>query len=284
MMIEEKSKYRRAMNALTGNWTKIASIAVVLLSYIQYSYKYGVCRAFDLPFTTVTIRLADFIPAAAMLCFLAFYVFDFYVILSPQQPQEVIPFSPLRVLCGTIIDFISLNMILNDEGKNTVLLLLVSVIPPVIIELLLRSRCLRRAKERMKANYRNRIANDTEEKLYYKHFVKPCLICIMAAILMIPLISTIVTKNRDVYEICTIGEDTYAVIFNNSNDYVVLEPALVEGDSLTIYTGSYKNTMKAYVDEFSFRQFDHVTITDGKDAGGSGKTEDNDPSGTEKGN
>ena len=262
LLNEERAKYIDAVQALTGNWAKIASVAVVVLSYIQYSYKYGICMAFNLPFSVVTIKLADFIPSAALLCFIAFYVFDFYIVLNPMQSKEPVRFSLHRVLCGTIIDYITLNMIFNDDNKNLILLLLISLVPPLIVELILKLTNLRRAKERLMMKYRDRIENDTEERLFYKHFVKPFLICIMALILLIPWLSVVVVKNRDVYEVCTVGEDTFAVIFNNTADYVVIQPAVIEGDSLTIYTDSYKNSMKAYVDSFSFRQFDRVTIKD----------------------
>ena len=71
---DEKAKYKKAVSKLAGNWAKIASAAVVILSYTQYSFKYGVCKVFNLPITTIEIRLSDFIPGAALLCFTALYV------------------------------------------------------------------------------------------------------------------------------------------------------------------------------------------------------------------
>ena len=274
LLKEEKAKYMDAVQIVARNWAKIVPVAIVILSYIQYSYKYGVCLVFNLPFSAVTIRLADFIPIAVLVCFIAFYVFDFFLVLNPNRPEEAVRFSFHRVLCGTIVDFITLNLIFNDENKNILVIIAVSVVPPLIVEFILNRISLRGVKESVKIKYKDRIGKDTEERLYYRHFVQPCLITLMAVILLIPLISGVVARHRDVFEICTIGEETYAVIFNNSNDYVVLEPAVIEGDSLTIYTDYYKNTMKAYVDTFSFRQFEHVTITEGKDAAGSSSGDD----------
>ena len=89
------------------------------------------------------------------------------------------------------------------------------------------------------------------------------LILVLIVILFIPFFSEIVAIQKDAYETCTVGDKNCAVILSSA-DSVVLQPAVIEGDSLTIYTGSYRYVAKSDIEEFVFMDFDQVTIAEGR--------------------
>ena len=261
---EEQAKFKDAFQFMAKHWAGIASAAIVILSYIQYSYKYGVCKVFNLPVTAVTIKLSDYIPLAVLLCFFTLYFIDCFAELNPLHPRERVyfHFSIYRILCGTAFNYIALNLLFNDEDRNQLLLIVVSVVPPLIMEYFLKKRILKIASINLKKSYKQHLINDTDNRMLYKMFLKPFLILILVILMLIPVVSEFVTRHRDVYEVCTFADKTYAVIFNITSDYVLMQPAEVKGDSITIHTASYNYCMKKDTDKITFRHFDHVTITD----------------------
>ena len=263
LLEEERNKYKETIQLLIKNWAKITSAAVVILSYIQYSYKYGICKLFHLPVSAVTISLTDYIPAVALVCATAVYLFDCFVSLKSQHNSEKMHFSLFRIICGTAITFMVLTLVLNDSSIKLLWLLLIAAVPPLILELFYRKMSIQSLRERIENKYQHRFETDAEDGVFYKHYIKPGLIGILIVILLIPCISESITSHKNVYETCTFEEESYAVILNSSAG-VWVQPAVIGEDSLIIYTRSYKYVSKADIEKFEFRKFDRVTITDGK--------------------
>jgi len=263
LLKEEKARYKEIFHLVVNNWAKIASAAVIVLSYIQYAYKYGICKVFSLPISAVTISLTDYIPAVAILFAIVLYVTDCFITLNPKNIDGKPRFSLFRIICGTAVAFMALSIAFNDGSVSLLLLLLISVVPPLIIEFLLRNRSLKAVREKVEKSHRYRLKSAAEDKLFYKHFVRPVLIVVLIVILLIPIFSGIVTSHKDFYEICTIDDNNYAVILSSA-DSVVVQPAVIEGDSLTIYTGSFRYVAKTDIEEFVFMRLDQVTIAEGR--------------------
>ena len=259
---EEKTEYREKMRLLIKNWATIASASVIILSYMQYTYKYGICMAFKLPISAVIIKLTDYIPAVALLCGIALYIVDCYVSLNPQSIKGKSNFSFFRVIWGTAIIFIALFLAFKDDIRNLLWIALVSVLPPLMIEAILAGSVRARLKAAVKKSIHKKLTDETENRPLYQYFIKPVLIIVVVLILLIPFISKIIAENRKVYEICNIEEKNYAVILDHSNDVIVL-PAEIDSGSMTIYTGSYKYVSRTDANEFVFREFDQVDIIDG---------------------
>ena len=247
---------------LVKHWAKIASGSVVILSYIQYSYKYGICKVFRLPVSTVSISLTDYIPSVALFCAIALYVIDLLVALDLQRTNRKTHFGVFRLVCGTAINFMAISIITNYGSLSLFWILLISIVPPLVIEFLLRNLSLKTLKERAEKKYHDWLKTDTEDRQFYKYFIRPGLVCVLILILLIPFLSEVVTRNRNIFEVCTIEEQNYAVVLNASGDVVAL-PAVIEKDSLTILTGSYRYISKTDIDKIVLQTFDHVIITEG---------------------
>lgn len=265
-LVEEKNWYKEQIGRIANNWAKIAAVAIAVLSYIQYAYKYGVCLAFHLPINVITIHLVEYLPAAALFLTLSVYFIDIYI----SHPVRKNHLSPFRIICATTINYVALSMIFNSDEIPAALLLLVSLVIALLAEFFLRLVGLKRIRERLVSRYLDRMKNDTKERLLYRYMVKPGVVFIMILILVIPFISQMISSRRNTYEICTIGEEDYAVILNVSDD-LLLQPAIAEGDSLTIYTGSYRIMGKTDIDEYAFHTFEHVTIAEGTKPDDSGQ-------------
>lgn len=255
---EEKTWYKEQIRRIANNWGKIAAIAIAVLSSIQYAYKFGVCQAFHLPISVISIQLVEYLPLAALFFTLSVYIIDIYV----SHPVRKIHFSPFRIICATTINFVALSMIFNSDEIPAALLLLVSLVIALLAEFFLKKAGLKHIQERLVSRYQDRMKNDTNERLLYRYMVKPGVVFIMILVLVIPFISQMISSRRNTYEICTIGEEDYAVILNVS-DNLLLQPVIAEGHSLTIYTGSYRIMGKTDIDEYAFHTFDHVTIAEG---------------------
>ena len=161
-------------------------------------------------------------------------------------------------------------LILNDQRIGWYWLLLFSLILPLTIEFLLNSSVIARLREAFIESYKRRLQNDTEGRLFYRLYVKPLLIGIMIIIMVTPMLAEINSRGRRSYEICTIDNEEYAVIQDNSNDALV-QPASIDGNTLTICTDSFRIVSKTDVHAFASRQFDQVIITGGRDADGNGQ-------------
>lgn len=262
LLEEEKIQYREKMTLLVKNWATIASVSVIILSYIQYTYKYGICMAFNLPMNAVAIRLNDYIPAVAILCGLALYVVDCIFSVDPLKRNRKIRFSPFRIIWGTAILFLMLYLSFRGDSRNLLMILLISVVPPLIVEVFLGSKARTRFKEIIETKVKKRMKEDTGSRPFYHAILKPALILIVIVILLTPFISKAIAKNRKIYEVCTYDQKQYAVILDHS-DEVLVQPVKIESGSMTIFTGSYRYVSKSDAEGFVFREFDQVEIVEG---------------------
>ena len=98
---EEKGQYKRQISLIVSNWTIITVIAVAVMSYVQYAYKYGICLAFHLPISVISINLVDYIPAAALFITISAYFIDINVSVV-SEPNKKFRFSPFRIIFATI--------------------------------------------------------------------------------------------------------------------------------------------------------------------------------------
>ena len=261
---EEKTKYTEKMRLLFTNWTGIVSVSVVILSYLLYTYKYGICNIFHLPINAVSIRITEYVPVVVFFFGTVLYVIDCMVALRLQHKEEKTPFSLFRIFLGASMIYLVLYLILNDNSNNLFCLFLISIVPPLVIEFLIRSKSLLHVKEKVEKIFnRHWQTEEAEEKLFYKYYIRPGLICITIVILLTPFFSQIITKSKKVYEICTIDKKDYAVVLNKADD-VVVQPAVIEADSLTIYTDSYRFVSRTDIDAFLCQRFKNVIITEGR--------------------
>ena len=76
---KEKGQYKRQISLIVNNWTIITVVAVAVMSFIQYAYKFGICQAFHLPISVISINLVDYIPAAALFFLIFAYFIDINV-------------------------------------------------------------------------------------------------------------------------------------------------------------------------------------------------------------
>ena len=260
---EEKTRYKEKIRLLLKNWAVIGSVSVVILSYIQYTNGYGICRAFGLPMNVISIKLTYYIPSVAVLSGAALYIVDCFISLNIQHVNGKRHFSLFRIVWGTMIVFIMLYIILGGDSSNLFGLFLISVIPALVIEFLLGNRIISGIKEAFRKPFGHLLTSDMEGALFYNIYLKPVFVCMVIIILLTPFISERITKSKTSYEICTIGQDHYAVILDNSNEVLVL-PAEIEDNTLTIYKDYYKFISKTDADDFIFHKYDTVTITEGK--------------------
>ena len=261
---EEKERYKEKMQLLMRYWATIASAAVIILSIIQYSYKLGVCQVFRLPISSISIKLNDYIPAVALLCGIAVYIADCLIALKIRQMESKKHFNLIRMAWGTAMVFILLFLILDYNSKSLLRVLLISAILPLVIEVLLWIRIRTHIREAVRKTYRDRLKNNAGGRPFYRYCIKPGIICTLILILLIPLAAKFITVNKHSYEICTIENESYAVVLDYSDD-VLIQPALIEADSLTIYTDSYKYVSRTDIDGFIFQRFDKVIISEAKD-------------------
>ena len=195
---------------------------------------------------------------------MALYIIDCMVALRLQHKEDKTPFSLFRIFLGASMLYLVLYLILNDNSDNLFCLFLISIVPPLVIEFLIRSKSLLHVKEKVEKIFsRHWQTEEAEEKLFYKYYIRPGLICIMIVVLLTPFVSQIITKSKNVYEICTIDKKDYAVVLNKADD-VVVQPAVIEADSLTIYTDSYRFVSRTDIDAFLCQRFKNVIITEGR--------------------
>lgn len=251
-LTDGKSRFKALFQTILKYWNQICAVTVVILSYIQYSYRIGVCLVYGLPLSAVSLQLTDFVPTVIILCCIVLYAVDCYISLNPIRMK----FSLFRMVCGTLINYCILNLIL--EGGSQLLFLVISIIPPAIIEYLFVSGKMRKIVDGIVEKYKKSLKSD-EGRLFYRYFIKPCIVFFMILALLIPVAGVIATYRKKAYEICRIEENTYAVVLSySSNAYI--QPAEIDGDSLTINTNCYKSASKDDIQELVFRSFNHVTI------------------------
>lgn len=263
MVSQATEKDKKRIETVIRNWATILSLSVILLSIFQYMYKYGICKVFQLPNNVISIKLTDYILVVFFLCSIAFLLFYYFASIKTDIISKKVHFNPLRVFWGFLIlynFFLAYNTISKWNKITAIVYGIVAVVVFLIIELLLtrRGRKKRNAETNNK-DYELRMRDYLEDRLFYEYFIKTGIILIVLIVITLPYISKMVTEHNLEYEICSYEEKNYAVIFEYT-DRVLVEPVIIEDETLTISTDYFKYISKDAPVEFRVHEFEQVTI------------------------
>ena len=96
------------------------------------------------------------------------------------------------------------------------------------------------------------------DRFFYSCFYKGGLFIIVLAITIVPYLGKLSAKAKREYQIITVDDASYAVIFTEADRYLV-QSATVQGEELTIDTSSFKYFDKD-AGEVRYLQFDEVAL------------------------
>ena len=182
-----------------------------------------------MPISIISINLVDYIPAAALFITISAYFIDINVSVV-SEPNKKFRFSPFRIICAATVSYVLLSMIFDSEHTNALLFLLISIAFAFLTEFILKIMIQGQVKNRLKNTYQGWLKNDTAARPLYKFVIKPGIIVLMILILIIPLTAKTAIRGKKMYEICTVENKSYAVVFNNA-DTLLLQPAVEEGNT-----------------------------------------------------
>lgn len=270
---EEESKKKRSY--LIKNATAIIAFLTVGLLIILYAFNTGYYGIFSIPVECISVDLKSYIPVAIQVIGLAMLIIRYISLVKTDVALQENTINPIRIFYGAIvlISIITYNhyhILLDTIRINLptinkyipVGMILVFVIPIAIsIGAELYIYLLRKPRKNTKLNrqeYTMRKKDMVNDRFFYSYFYKGGLFIIVLAITIVPYLGKLSAKAKREYQIITVEDASYAVIFTEADRYLV-QSATVQGKKLTINTSSFQYFDKD-VGEVRYLQFDEVAI------------------------
>lgn len=243
-------------------WSNAAIIISLLSIYLMallYAYDYGIYEVYKIPVNYSDIDLRRFLPllvsGIGLYVCIGYYTGSIKYDLIMKKNMSIFP----RVLWG----FVVLSSILSQYFNNKTLLTLLSILIPVLFELLF-SLWLFLINRDVKyealpsRKYEIKVNELVADHFIFSHMKKPIVVICILLIVFAPFWASFLSRQKTVYETLTINNCNY-VIVSKVGENAYIETYELCGDSAIIHTEEY---MKISVSDHKIRlaKFNKVEI------------------------
>lgn len=270
---EEESKKKRSY--LIENATAIIAFLTVGLFIILYAFNTGYYGAFSIPVECISVDLKSYIPVAIQVIGLAMLIIRYISLVKTDVALKKNTINPMRILYGAIVlmsiitynhyhillDTIRINLPTVNKYIPVGMILVFAIPIAISVGVELYIYFLRKPRKNTKLNkqeYAMRMTDMVNDRFFYSYFYKGGLFIIVLAITIVPYLGKLSAKAKREYQIITVDDASYAVIFTEADRYLV-QSATVQGEELTIDTSSFKYFDKD-AGEVRYLQFDEVAL------------------------
>lgn len=255
--IEEHYKQQR--KKLLENAAEIISFFAIFLTIILFAYNKGYSSVFNIPTRCIPLNLKSYVPVAYIVCSMSIYAFLYSAEFRKDLALNKNRINPMRILYGTHILYYTFYEINIYYYLGMIWSCLISIIISVIIELVVfLLRRPRKENKTSKAEFNLMVEDFIFNRVFFFLFYKTGIWIIVFPVILTPFIGEFSAKINTKYETCVYESEQYSVVVDYG-ERVLVQKALVEDNTLTIYTDTYTFIPRDGT-VFVFNHYDSVDI------------------------
>lgn len=236
------------------------SISVVGLTIFLYGFNDGLCRFYNLPSSVMPLDIKRLVPFAFDAAGTVLYIL---YIVSSYKTDRILGknrINLLRVFWGAAaISY----FFLKYSGSNKTLEMVLAYSIPLLIEVLLFfARKPRKDEKVSNAEYQIVLEDTIETSVFSTLYFQCRVFLFLIPVILSSFLGGYTAKAELEYQTCSVQDTLYAVILDYS-DTVLVQPATVQNNVLTIDTSSYTYLKKTDI-SLRYNKFDSVIVTKDK--------------------